>query len=58
MRDSIRYKAHMMHSVQQFYVEDIVLSVQMSESEYQIPMLEDQRNDGNLRNQHFTFPEL
>ena len=57
MRDFIGYKPYMLHSVQQFYDEDMDLGVEMSET--LILILEDQRNDGNiffLINQHFTFP--
>ena len=45
----------MIHSVQQFYDEDIDLRVKISE--HMIPILEDQTNDGNLMNQLFTFRE-
>ena len=43
----------MIHSVRQFYDEDIDLRVKISE--HMIPILEDQTNDGNLMNQLFTF---
>ena len=46
MRDFIGYKPYMMHSVQQLYKEDIDLRVEMSE--HLIPILEGQRNDGNI----------
>ena len=36
----------MMHSVQQLYDEDMDLRMEMSE--HLIPILEDQRNDGNI----------
>ena len=47
----------MMHSVQQFYDDNMDVRVKMWE--HLIPTLEDQRNDGNiffLMNQLFTFP--
>ena len=43
----------MIHSVQQFHDEYMDLRVEISE--HLIPILEDQRNDGNLINQIFTF---
>ena len=46
MRDFIGYKPYMMHSVQQLYDEDMDLPVEMSER--LIPILEDQRSDGNI----------
>jgi hypothetical protein len=46
MRDFIGYKPYMMHSLQQLYDEDMDLRVEMSE--HLIPILEDQRNDGNI----------
>ena len=55
MGDFLGYNPYMMHSVQQLYDEDMNLRVE--KSEHQIPILEDQRNDCNLMNQLFTFPE-
>ena len=55
MRDFIGYKPYMMHSVQQLYDEDMDLRVEVSQ--HLIPILEDQRNDGNIffpMNQIFT----
>ena len=46
MREFIGYRSYMMHSVQQFHDEDMDLRVEMSE--HLIPILEDQRNDGNI----------
>lgn len=46
MRDIIGYKPYKMHSVQQLYDEDMDLRVEMSE--YLIPILEDQNNDGKI----------
>ena len=46
MQDFIAYKPHTMHSVQQLDDEDMDARVKMSE--YLIPILEDQRNDGNI----------
>ena len=53
IREFIGYKSHMTHSVQQFYDEDMDLSLEMSS--HLIPILEDQRNDDYLVNQRFTF---
>ncbi|CAF0957579.1 unnamed protein product [Didymodactylos carnosus] len=46
MRDIIGYKPYIMHSVQQLYDEDMDIRVEMSE--HLIPILEDQRNNGNI----------
>ena len=46
MRGFIGYKPHTMYNIQQFYDEDMDLRVKMSE--HLIPILEDQRNDGNI----------
>ena len=46
MRDFIGYKPYMMHSAQQLYDEDMDLRVEMSK--HLTPILEDQRNDGNV----------
>ena len=46
IQDFIGYKPYMMHSVEQLYDEDMDLRVKMSE--HLIPILEDQRNDGNI----------
>lgn len=46
MRDIIGYKPYIMHCVQQLYDEDMDLRVEMSE--HLIPILEDQKNNGNI----------
>ena len=56
MRDFIAYKPYMMHSVRQFCDEYMDLRVEISE--HLIPILEDQRNDGNLINQITVICEV
>ena len=46
MQDFVGYKPYAIHSVQQFNDDDISLRVEMSE--HLIPILEGQRNDGNI----------
>ena len=46
MLDFIGYKPYVMHSLQQFYDDEMNLHVKVSE--HLIPILEDQRNDGNI----------
>ena len=54
MQNFNAYKPYMMHSVQQFYDEDMDLCVETSEP--LISILDDQRNDGSLMDQIFIFP--